>query len=309
MHKKDYLAGAVADFSSWFGGQFANTQIRHTYNPPHAKSQSFAGLEEAFDRYRWEFCVRLPGDNFETRGHTFQDNEAVLGRLRLGLANVLSIPDSINRDLQIYEWSVAVLGWGSARPHNELWLVKNREGLSQDILAGMSIVAGENDSIEQVTSHFRRFNAGMSKLYSLLVPSAVIYDSRVAGALAWFVTRWCIETRRERVPDTLAFPCLIAKENQNPQHPKIRNPSHRRFKFPTLRHHPATFAHWNMRASWILQAALDSAAGSRFKNSKSPLRALEAALFMWGYDLTPLITGRPSGNPSGKTDIEPRPGC
>lgn len=36
-----------------------------------------------------------------------------------------------------------------------------------------------------------RFNAGMTKVYSLLADSLIIYDSRVAAALGWIVVKYC----------------------------------------------------------------------------------------------------------------------
>ena len=59
--------------------------------------------------------------------------------------------------------------------------------------------------------------------------------------------------------------------------------------FPRL-HSGPLHAAWNLRASWLLKAIIDhaNAAVSQFKQVNgpgNPLRALEAALFMIGYDL------------------------
>jgi hypothetical protein len=92
-----------------------------------------------------------------------------------------------------------------------------------------------------------------------------------------------------KVPEGLCFPWAAAKEGKNTLAPKRRDPGTGGLKFKVLRsgHHHAM---WNMRASWVLSAVLahPSAAGSRFHlvpTPNDPLRALEAALFMIGYDL------------------------
>jgi glycine cleavage system aminomethyltransferase T len=112
----------------------------------------------------------------------------------------------------------------------------------------------------------------------------VIYDSRVAGALAWFVAAWAGE---RPVPASLRFPCMAAKEDPGAARRKLRNPRPGPGGFPLLGARPRAHAKWNLRASWILQALLEANPGTVFGSGTAASRRLEAALFMWGYDLTP----------------------
>jgi hypothetical protein len=130
----------------------------------------------------------------------------------------------------------------------------------------------------------------MTKVYSLICDDFVIYDSRVAAALGWAVLRFCKATGRATVPSLLQFPFAPAKEALNQITPKRRDPSQGAFQFPRLyrgRHH----AEWNLKASWALKAALACAPEkSLFRagaQSGQALRAMEASLFMFGYDLPP----------------------
>ena len=122
----------------------------------------------------------------------------------------------------------------------------------------------------------------MSKIYSLLVDDFIIYDSRVAAALAWLVVVWCRSTKRKSVPKNLAFHRVPDKTAQ------VRNPSGGGFQFPNVYNRPKIHAQWNLRASWVLTKALEFSkkADTTFHQQKNKLRALEAALFMWGYDLS-----------------------
>ena len=76
----------------------------------------------------------------------------------------------------------------------------------------------------------------------------------------------------------------MPKEDSKMKHPKNRNPSRSGFKFPKLNLQKDFHALWMIYASWLLKAALTEQQ-SKFSELACPLRALEAALFMIGYDL------------------------
>ena len=127
----------------------------------------------------------------------------------------------------------------------------------------------------------RRFNSGMTKVYSLLLENFIIYDSRVAAALAWLVWQWC-RSRDPAVPlpPLLAFACPTARGGG------IRNPDEA--AFPYLNVKPREHAKWNLRANWILQEAFtlpNSGKTSIAPGNFNSLREVEAALFTMGSDL------------------------
>jgi hypothetical protein len=92
--------------------------------------------------------------------------------------------------------------------------------------------------------------------------------------------------QRTSVPESLRFTCMTAKEGPNATHRKVRNPDSN--IFPYLRNRAALHLLWNMRASWIVESVAKKIEGSGnlFSHQKAPMRAIEAAMFMWGYDLT-----------------------
>jgi hypothetical protein len=146
-----------------------------------------------------------------------------------------------------------------------------------------------------------RFNAGMSKVYSLICQKFVIYDSRVAAALGWAVTRFCEAHAITQIPAELAFPWAPARQSATHPSANRRNPSTNTLQFPQIRR-SSDHAQWNLKASWLLEAVLEhpNAENSLFMASKPlghGLRALEAALFMIGYDLT---------RPASAAEPEPR---
>jgi hypothetical protein len=129
-----------------------------------------------------------------------------------------------------------------------------------------------------------RSNAGTTKVHSLLLQDWVIYDSRVAAALAWLVYQWS----SRRPPSFLQFGCMRANSVRN----KSRSPDEKMFKYFTasgdVRNHRVHLK-WNLRANWVLSAALNAANRRCGLNEVAPfasLREVEAALFMVGDDLS-----------------------
>lgn len=80
---------------------------------------------------------------------------------------------------------------------------------------------------------------------------------------------------------------MPAREVPNHCDPKTRDPSRGPYGFTQV-NSPVVHVLWNIRASWILNEVLRKSRKSEtlcFHRKANPLRALEAALFMWGYDL------------------------
>lgn len=290
MLKANYLGNKdVGNFVDWLAKQLNNKSLTHKYVMPANKQVHFAGLEDALQQYDWSFSFKDPSVGSFVSGNTYRHSDAALAALSAGLSSSFEAATPTAQDQQIRDWAIAVMEWGGVRNGNVTWLQTNVTGLATEIAAARGTLAAGNDDRVLLGRTIRRFNAGMTKIYALLVPEFIIYDSRVAAALAWLITRWCIDTKRTPVPDVLRFPCMRPKEGDNPAIKKVRNPSCGEFRFPWL-YGAVNHAHWNLRASWILSAALKASQQQPERNQflahSNPLRSLEAALFMWGYDLS-----------------------
>jgi hypothetical protein len=165
--------------------------------------------------------------------------------------------------------------------------------LSANLQASMTMLKTCSIGFDHGPANLRS-NAGLTKVYSLALDDFIIYDSRVAAALAWLVTRWARETG-SHIPDHLKFVCMRAKEIpskiQGVGPTKIRTPDSRLFPYFAPSTNPKDHrkhAVWNQRANLVLTAALKharakpaSAASAKFKT----VRDVEAALFVMGADL------------------------
>lgn len=283
MNKNDFLNDPeVASFITWMAAQLAQTStLGHHYLLPHRRRVEFNNLADALAKYDWKAgaldkAAKLPA------ARSYEENRIVLSGLRQKLRAAVAAQNEIDADIAARDASIGVVRWGGVSNGNERWLNENTAGLAT-LLARTATILEQED--EAVVPSKLRFNAGMTKVYSLLLDHFIIYDSRVAAALAWFVMKWSLDKTHVTIPEALAFACLSPKEGKAPKTRKVRNPGTGNRQFPTMSNAPQLHARWNMRANWLLAAVLAEAADTPFHRDAEPLRALEAALFMWGYDL------------------------
>jgi len=248
----------------------------HYYRPNTVEATRFSNLADALQKYGWPIASAVrDGDTY---ADSLAANTLVLDRIQRALK-------AARTDESMRNACIAVMQWGGVVNGNVPWLKKNTASLTTLVNDVSSLLGSNNDDIKLLPTNLR-FNAGMTKVYSLMVDNFVIYDSRVAAALCWFVMHWALESKLSAVPEALSFPCMPAKEGYNPQIRKLRNPGAGALLFPSLQNRPRLHAQWNLRASWLLEAVLNEAGTTTvFHQTSQPLRALEAALFMWGYDL------------------------
>ncbi len=275
MQREQYLqVPIVEDFIDWLSQRLADqVACRHSYvDRRSGKHWQFAGLEDACDQYQW------PLGNGQGSAD-LKANAKVLGALSAALAQHVTSGD----DSAACTAACEVMKWGGVSNGNVSWLKANEAGLAKLL---RQITTTLNNGDPGALPANLRFNAGMTKVYSLLAKDFIIYDSRVAAALGWLVVKFCEERQFAAVPAELAFPWAPSKEARTAQQPKNRNPGKGTLAFPRLRfgtHH----AVWNLKASWVLKAALLRDTASQFAQpgEVDSLRRLEAALFMFGYDL------------------------
>jgi hypothetical protein len=285
MHRSQYLgtdtlgtkSHAVRDFIDWLAMNLSSkTLFVHDYvDRRSGRKWQFNGLEDACVQYQWSHQEALGAP----AGSTLSTNDAALNALRDALQRSLATAD----DAAVCAAARAVMKWGGVQAGNTSWLQTNTKGLAE-LLSSTTATLNSGD-LGRLDKNLR-FNAGMTKVYSLLARDFIIYDSRVAAALGWLVVKYCRENSLSRVPEGLAFPWASPKEATNAAAPKNRNPGQHGLSFPRLRS-GRFHAQWNLQASWILAEVLRRDTTSQFAQLShiAPLRRLEAALFMIGYDL------------------------
>jgi len=283
MKKQDYLSEPnVISFINWLVSHVArpqDIQISNRFTIAKTKQNfHFKALEDALLQYQWGFQGI---EGIFNKGHTYSENEMALLCLENELKNTIEKqdPDVVKRAC------IRIFTWGGVTNGNKKWAEDNPEEVLKEILTVKGLLENHADTFNKSAFSFR-FNAGMTKVYSLLLPNFIIYDSRVAGTLAWLVTCWSKLEKGDGIPEELKFACMNPKESANVAHKKIRNPD--QLIFPYLNNRALPHATWNVRASWLLESVVEKIRHfeNAFSHQKNPMRALEAAMFMWGYDLS-----------------------
>ena len=260
--KQDYLQDKqVSNFIQWMADQIDKPQIFRYYNKEKKQIWECSSIFNAYEKYEW-------------KGKDFRATKAVLD----ACFDALNTSLSKDGDADCKTACESILEWGGVQRGNKTKLEKIQE---------KGIVRYLTKVKEQLTSEKPDFSgivmsSGFSKIYSLLLDHFIIYDSRVAAALGYFVRLYCeeIHLSEEHLPEVL--PLRFAYCASRGTH--RRNPSKGLYQFPIMQ--PNKYAMHNLRASWLLQEVVNQPSNQFYQlQEEQRLRALEAALFMIGYEL------------------------
>lgn len=267
MNKNEYLDSPdVRNFINWFAKAIVDEGIAHSYLQLKPKKYfRFNGLQDALAQYYWK------RRNFTSTVNLLNELKA---QIRNGWGN--------SSYTDVVTGAQRLMKWGGTEGNNK-WFeqASSIESIKSDIHS----LEGENICLVKIS----RFNSGLTKFYSLLLNDFIIYDSRVAAALQWFILKWCTETDQKEIPNLLNLGSTSLRGSQT------RNASSAQYVFQkierlVLSKQPIEHVNSNIKANLLLVEVLKEvkANKSAYHEQKlsSPLHALEAALFMWGYDLT-----------------------
>lgn len=284
----------VASFSDWLAEVICGAV---TIDYVAAPTTQFSTLSAAKRAYRWPPSTKvipLPtGPITLPRWSGLNDNQVVLHRLSTGLLGALTArPRS---DAALAAWMKAIFVWGGVytKRGNAGWLtvMHGQLGTYMDRTLNVLRSALAEQGLDQLDD--LRSNAGTTKVHSLVLPDFIIYDSRVAAALAWLVAKWICVTNGNEIPPLLRFGCMRANSGERK---KRRTPDEHIFPYfsPVAGNLSSQRKHalWNLRANWLLHRSLTKATqecGTR--SDFQSLRDVEAALFVMGADLSHAMPG------------------
>ena len=282
MNQNQYLTDNVASFRDWLVELLEGRPVQFNIGAHH-----YASLPVAMAAYAWPLKSQkgLPNPH---EGYPYihpvvspladhanlATNTVVLDQLQHALRTAFMGKQT----LELAGAVAAIFHWGGVYTTtlyggNKPWLKSQYLNLH----ALMNQVVIDHASGNDVsTVNGLRFNAGMTKVYALLLNDFIIYDSRVAASLTWLALHWWTVVKNSpaaTLPDLLRFGTLPA----NGYARKHRNAAPGIFQGITQAAHHYM---WNVRANWLLSDALSRAGkASQF----ATLREVEAALFQMGY--------------------------
>ena len=262
----------IREFCQFLAHEWGGSR-QHSYTvPSKGKSRGWSrtvdgkwsavGLADAVSKYAWS-------------GKNFAENKAELDRLAADLQS------AIQRDSNSDVCAIlrAIMHWGGAdnkfdRSGPLSGSNDNADEISAKLSNAVDLIKDEQASLDSFDGVNLTMNSTMAKIVSLADPEQklVAYDGRLGGALGFFVARFTEE--REIHQYDVADQLLFAVDRE----PK-RNPDTNRIHFPALFGKTRDRCHASM-VRWASQLIWQVA-----KECQASPREIEAALFMWGYNV------------------------
>ena len=255
MNRSEYLC-SVKQFVDWLRLRVSGVEpFQHRYTL-RCYDWICNSLWEAHKKYSW-------------RGAKFDETQSIQSRLQKDLRDGIAT----NNARLFLDAACDVFDWGGVTNHDRLC------SLGANALPAFRKAVELLDPISADTKRLTgcHMSAGWSKLYSLMIDGFPIYDGRVGAGMSYLVRRYCEDREVSTVPDLLAFRWSTGRGDRN------RNPSRAPWCFGTLN----TSRQWlecNLWAAWVLGAVKNEGKFGGLPQEHR-LRALEAALFMIGYEL------------------------
>jgi hypothetical protein len=260
------------EFSSFLAREWRGSR-HHSYTvPSRGKSSAWSrmvggkwsavGLADAVSKYSWS-------------GKSFSENKAESDRFAADLQYAIQ-QDSNNDVCEILR---AIMHWsGLDNKHRQKgtyeWIERNADKISVKLFNAVDLIKDEHASLDPFDGVNLIMNATMTKLVSLADPEQmlVIYDGRVAGALGFFVARFTEERQIHQYD--LAEQLLFAVDRE-----AKRSPETNRIHFPAL------FGNARDRCHASMVRSASQLIGQVATECQASPREIEAALFMWGYNV------------------------
>ncbi|MEL6719708.1 MAG: hypothetical protein AAFP82_13425 [Bacteroidota bacterium] len=280
MNKKIYLSKKIVqDFILWTLPKInIQSQFEHSYYDLRSKSiWKCNSIFNAFENYKWKFTCSIP-ELGKVKGSSYNESQLVLEQIKNNLSRAVEEKDH----KKALEYSASILEWGGVKRSNyDKLKAMDKEIINYYKTMRIQIHPNSANTDSDFSNVF--MNSGFTKIYSLLIDDFIIYDSRVGATLCLLIREFLTEFNIQNIPTELNFAYGNARQTPNSSLPiNRRNPSNLSYKFSVLRNNAKHHTINNMKANWLIK---ELAVKSKFKNTASPMRSLEAALFMIGYSV------------------------
>ncbi|HZK53992.1 MAG TPA: winged helix-turn-helix domain-containing protein [Desulfosporosinus sp.] len=264
MRKDEFLSiQLVKEFINWLAKKLdAQNSFNHIYYEGKGKKfWSCNCLHSAYKNYYWNGYFKANQEINNKNSTTL--HQSILDDNRQGIlrsCNSIFISGRLNNAR-------------AARTNSE-WLINNSNQVIDHLksmesrqLLNLDVCDTNDQRLRQI-----KINSGFINIYSHIINNLIMYDGRVGAALGLFVRLYCEENHLQNIPPELLFAFHGS------------NPSSSMYRFPTLSNR--NYLDNNIRASWLLGNLLEEYKSYFDYSGTGNLRALEAALFMIGYNIT-----------------------
>lgn len=287
IDRNAFLAQAdVRDFIEWLCANLPQLDVHLLFSPsrfvPGGLDQQVRGVEAVLQHYHWanswfdyQTGVVIPSDDWAS-------TKSSLARLRERLLTALAN----NCQNTTFQACQAILTWGGVRGALPFLRRLQQQGQLVSYLTScqpLFSLTGSQYLSDINAKCILRFDAGLTKIHALAdITGSPIYDSRVGAAIAML---YALYRQSASAPSRLCFASGSARGQQ------VRNPGSLGFarapQFFTAAVSAPRWAQCQLELGWIMQETLMRSAQlfENFSSIDMRCHALEAALFMIGYDL------------------------
>lgn len=282
MNQVNFLKDpSVCDFIEWITMQGPylpiHLKVQKSRFVPVTINKTFTGIQNTVSHYSWKSMGMTKGDWKEC------------SEFLTGLSRSLKEALAAGSNADTLKACKDILAWGGNRSWKRgAWpFLNSKPDLVGYLTSCKSVLALSSANHFQLHGKVGHMNSMLTKVHALASDDGLpIYDSRVAAAIAVLVELW----RRDRglwknpLPKNLIFPSVYGARSVLDAFPDAINPGILTGKASEA----ASWATAKVRLGWIMEQVLKENTSwfgdiPQFQNR---MHALEASLFMLGYDVT-----------------------
>jgi hypothetical protein len=281
MTKEEFLenenvVGFIDFFTEkWFEEFNFNLMRKVNGNHRPAISLPILSIKDAKENYLWPYSVinNHSDNNFNRKGTTYEQSNTVLNYAKSLLLNQMGLLEDEN---SLKNGTGIILEWGGVfKKGNRLKVIDQNYSLTRDYNEVKQKWSNINTNINFDLNDSFNFvsNAGFTKVYSVLLNDFIIYDSRVAVAIAYLLDKYF----DGQIPEILKIFIPPSYGNENTILRRRVNNAFKSTNSSSKKHFYS-----NVIANLIIKKAVDKISEN---DNEINLREIEAALFMIGYDI------------------------
>ena len=267
----------VSEFIHFLGKIISNERnIFCDYTPKKDKQNQFTitSFKEGLERYTWG-------------GKSFKDTQHTVSHLSKKLNLAIDAKD----EHLMLQTALSILEWGQVYRGCIDWLLTHSESkqLISAITDSSKIIDGTLPiSTDNFTSLFDRggayrCNSGTTKIFSFCSNKSIIYDGRVACAIGMLVHDFLKENQIPFIPEDLNFLMDATQRNTSKYTGSKYSFSSKADAANALLNQAIS----NLKINLILQKLIQNSGASilGFSSTQDKMRAIEASMFMIGYEV------------------------
>ena len=280
MNRSDFLSvNEVDQFCRWLALALQRVDLdlnmkSSRFNPVCVR-RKLSGVNEIVENYQWRARNMISGSWTETK--------QVLSNYSQDLRNAVNAGDldkTLLATISIVEWGgdrnprVGAIPFLKSKGKNLPSYIENTAKVFNLKHADLSLL----NSIEEM-------NSMLTKVHALYADDGLpIYDSRVAVAIATLVEFWRrdIGVQNNSINFALEFPSTLSTRKVSDAFPDVRF-SPKPINYQSHHNKVLLWSSAKVRLGWLLQQVIKL--NPTLIDDNDPMHALEAALFMMGYNV------------------------